>query len=233
MIPLMHDLKGKKVVIFGGGDVGLRKARYFLEECRVTVISMDFCEGFSDSDGNRGTCESETEGKSNCGTDSGCDRDCGLTLIKADLSAVTDEELTRHIADCTVCVAATSDIALNNRIRSICMNRGLMFDNAAGEPGNITVPSVVKGRNYKIAISTGGKSPATSRYMRRYFEKTAPKFDDIIELQCELRELLKSTVESQSERKRIIEATLEDEKVLRELKLGKDHAMEYIRKVYL
>ena len=206
MIPLMHDLKGKKVVIFGGGDVGLRKAEFFLAECSVTVISMDFCGGFTDR---------------------------GITLIKADLSNLTDGQILEYLSDCTVCVAATSDTALNNRIHAICMKKGLMFDNAAGESGNIIVPSVIRGRNYSIAISTGGRSPATARYMRRYFEKNAPQFDEMIELQCELRELLKSCTQSQSERKRIITATLEDENVWKELKNGKNTAMEYIRKVYL
>lgn len=219
MIPLMHNLKGKKVVIFGGGDVGLRKARYFIGECRVTVISMDFCEGFSDL---KGSGAAECDGEN-----------CGLTLIKADLSALTDEELSGCVADCTVCVAATSDISLNNRIHAISVKKGLMFDNADGVEGNIIVPSVIRGRNYSIAISTGGRSPATARYMRRYFEKNAPQFDEMIELQCELRELLKSETESQSERKRIITATLDDENVWKELKNGKNTAMEYIRKVYL
>ena len=42
MIPLMIDLAGKKVVIFGGGEVGARKARFFAPEAEVTVISRSF-----------------------------------------------------------------------------------------------------------------------------------------------------------------------------------------------
>ncbi|MBS1263449.1 MAG: Precorrin-2 dehydrogenase [Methanonatronarchaeales archaeon] len=50
MIPLVHDLTGKKVVIFGGGDVGERKARFFEGECEVVVVSRDFNEGLMDLD---------------------------------------------------------------------------------------------------------------------------------------------------------------------------------------
>lgn len=46
MIPLFLDLRGRKVVIFGGGKVALRKARFFAPAARVTVVSPSFVEGF-------------------------------------------------------------------------------------------------------------------------------------------------------------------------------------------
>ncbi len=46
MIPLFLDLRGRKVVIFGGGKVALRKARFFASAARVTVVSPSFVEGF-------------------------------------------------------------------------------------------------------------------------------------------------------------------------------------------
>ena len=47
MLPLYLDLKSKKVTVFGGGNVGYRKASYFGEEADVTVVSKDFNENFS------------------------------------------------------------------------------------------------------------------------------------------------------------------------------------------
>lgn len=46
MLPLYLDLKSKKVTVFGGGNVGYRKASYFGEEADVTVVSKDFNENF-------------------------------------------------------------------------------------------------------------------------------------------------------------------------------------------
>jgi len=48
MIPLVLDLLDRKLVIFGGGQVALRKARYFQDEVEVTVVSLDFDPGFDD-----------------------------------------------------------------------------------------------------------------------------------------------------------------------------------------
>lgn len=47
MVPLMIDFKDKPVVILGGGNVGLRKAKIFCRAgARVRVISKEFAKGF-------------------------------------------------------------------------------------------------------------------------------------------------------------------------------------------
>ena len=40
-LPLMLDLKDKEIAIFGGGEVGERKASLFCEHARVTIISRN------------------------------------------------------------------------------------------------------------------------------------------------------------------------------------------------
>jgi precorrin-2 dehydrogenase/sirohydrochlorin ferrochelatase len=46
MLPLVLDLLEKRVVVFGGRDVGLRKAKYFEDEADVIVVSREFHLGF-------------------------------------------------------------------------------------------------------------------------------------------------------------------------------------------
>lgn len=48
MVPLMIDFEGKRVVIVGGGSVGLRKAKAFARAgADVEVVSRDIAAGFS------------------------------------------------------------------------------------------------------------------------------------------------------------------------------------------
>jgi len=41
-LPLFIDMEGRKVVVFGGGSVGFRKASLFAEYAETAVISIDF-----------------------------------------------------------------------------------------------------------------------------------------------------------------------------------------------
>ncbi len=186
MIPLMLDLTGRRVLIFGGGDVGARKAAYFEHEAEVTVISRSFSP--------------DLEG-------------LAIRRQEADLSALPDEALRSLLQGVFLAVAATPDPALNDRIGRICAGTGVLFNNAAGEPGDVIVPSVVRGSRYLVAISTRGKSPAVSRYLRMRLEAEYADLDRMIDLQDEIRSMLRETEPVQAERSRILWGILSDDEV--------------------
>ncbi|MFB6085510.1 MAG: bifunctional precorrin-2 dehydrogenase/sirohydrochlorin ferrochelatase [Halodesulfurarchaeum sp.] len=50
MIPLFHDVRGKRVVIFGGGRVAARKADLFAPEADVVVVSREFDDRLAEID---------------------------------------------------------------------------------------------------------------------------------------------------------------------------------------
>ena len=186
MIPLMLDLAGRRVLIFGGGDVGARKAAYFEHEAEVTVISRSFSP--------------DLEG-------------LAIRRLEADISTLADEGLRGLLQGAFLAVAATSDPGLNDRVGEICAETGVLFNNAAGEPGDVTIPSVVRGRNYLVAISTRGKSPAVSRYLRMKLEAEHADLDLMIDLQEEMRSMLKEVEPAQEKRSRILWSILRDEEV--------------------
>jgi precorrin-2 dehydrogenase / sirohydrochlorin ferrochelatase len=205
MIPLIHDLRGKNVTIFGGGRVAFRKASFFHPEAVVTVIGRSIDEDIIK---------------------------LGVTSIAAEVTA-DSKKITEYIADSSVVVAATSDRELNNAIGEVCREKGIQFNNADGEPGDIMIPSVVRGKNFMIAISTEGRSPAVPRYIRHVLERECRGIDDMIELQSELRELLKTRISDQDERNRILREIVEDEEVRNHLETDKRAAVEYITRKYL
>ena len=186
MIPLMLDLTGRRVLIFGGGDVGARKAAYFEHEAEVTVISRSFSP---DLDG------------------------LAIRRQEADLSTLPDEALRGLLQGAFLAVAATPDTGLNDRIGKVCAGSGVLFNNAAGEPGDVIIPSVVRGSRYLVAISTHGKSPAVSRYLRMRLETEYADLDRMIDLQDEMRSMLREVEPVQAERSRILWSILRDEEV--------------------
>ena len=186
MIPLMLNLTGRRVLIFGGGGVGARKAAFFEHEAEVTVISRSFSP---DLDG------------------------LAIRRQETDISSLPDEELRSLLSGAFLAVAATPDPELNDRIGRICAASGILFNNASGTPGDVTVPSVVRGTNYLIAFGTRGKSPAVARYLRMRFEAEYANLDAMIDLQDEMRSMLREVEPVQEERSRILWRILRDDEV--------------------
>ncbi len=202
----MLDLTARRVLIFGGGDVGARKAAYFSHEAEVTVISRSFSPNLD-----------------------------GLAIRRqeTDLSALPDEAFQGFLQGAFLAVAATPDASLNNRIGRLCAEAGVLFNNAAGEPGDVTIPSVVRGNRFLVAVSTRGKSPAVSRYLRMRLEADYADLDAMIELQEEIRPMLRETEPVQAERARILWAILSDDEIRAALAADYDRARALAIERYL
>ncbi|MDO8842090.1 MAG: bifunctional precorrin-2 dehydrogenase/sirohydrochlorin ferrochelatase [Methanocalculus sp.] len=186
MIPLIINFSRKNVIIFGGGSVSARKARYFHEEAEVTIISRSFSDACID---------------------------LSTRKIRADTLKLSDREIKTLISGAFLVIAATSDKNQNDRIGRLAEESAILFNNADGEAGDVIIPSVVRGRNLLIGFSTGGGSPAVSRYLREQFETTVPEIDAMVDLQRILREALKSTALPQEERARRLREAIEDPEI--------------------
>jgi len=178
-LPLMLDLSGKDVLIFGGGNVGERKASFFSGASRVTVISREFTPGLTDLSEN---------GK--------------IKLIK--VQDLNDDLILRYMKNAFIVIPATSDTILNDNIASIA-ERCEKLVNRVDDMGDVIVPSIIRRGDIILAISTLGKSPALSKFMRQRLEEViTPEFSQMAELQNEFREKLKLKVKDQKERSEIL-----------------------------
>jgi len=201
MIPLFVDCSGRRIVIFGGGAVAARKAAYFAQEARVLVVSRSFVHKME-----------------------------MLPVEKrsVDLRDATDSTVGTLIRGAFLVIGALSDPALNNRIGSLCRKKGILFNNADGENGDVILPAIGGGEHYTLAISTGGKSPAVSRFIREHLEQELPELDAMIVLQSRLRDNLKSTEPDQERRTAILHKVLYDPLVWKLLKTDPDKAWENV-----
>jgi len=206
MIPLFIDFTGRRIVIFGGGDVAARKAAYFSGKTEVVVVSRSFVPAFDE-----------------------------LKVTRRDIDIVTESgrNLAATLTGSFLVIAATSDPEVNDRIGRLCSATGILFNNAKGETGNVIMPAITRGENYTIAVSTGGNSPAVSRYIREKIEEIFPALDDMIALQIRLREVLKVSEPDQKKRSAIIAKVIRDPAVWAGLDAKRTDVWEDVRKRYL
>ena len=206
MIPLFVDCSRRRIVIFGGGEVAARKAAYFAGTAEVTLVSRSFGQKILD---------------------------LPVVRRKCDVSTESDESLEDTLEGAFLVIGALSDTAQNNRIGRICRKRGILFNNADGEPGDVILPSVTGGINYTLAISTNGSSPAISRFIREHLEQHLPALDRMIALQQRLRTELKGTEPDQAKRDVIIWRVLEDQAVWTALSADPGEAWDLVTKRHL
>lgn len=206
MLPLILDLTGRKVVIFGGGPVGARKAGFFQGECRVLVASRSF-------------------GKEIRGME--------VEQVKMDLGTVSDEDLRNLMDGAFLVIAAVQDPALNNRILSLSRDLGILCNSATGDPGDVIIPSVWRGKSHAVAVTTFGRSPAMARFIREKVALDADKIDLMIDLQARARDVLRARVPSQEKRSGILREIIQDEAAWEALSRGGEAAWEYLEGRYL
>jgi precorrin-2 dehydrogenase/sirohydrochlorin ferrochelatase len=206
MIPLLVDCTGKRIVIFGGGVVASRKAMYFSGKADVLLVSRSFSEKIT-----------------------------ALPVKRRvlDVSTVADDQIEEIVDGAFLVISTFSDPSQNNRIGNLCRGRAILFNNADGEAGDVILPSVTGGKNYTIAISTKGSSPAVSRFLREHLEKTYPALDEMIALQSEMREQLKHDEPSQSRRTAILWEVLNDTDLWETLKKDPSLARKQAKKRHL
>lgn len=186
----MLDLSGRKIVIFGGGSVGERKAELFCGCAETVVVSLDFSERLR---------ELEASGQ--------------VRLVMLDLMAAEDFELRKIMSGAFLVIPATSSSELNRKITDIAGESDILI-NQVDALGSVVIPSVIKRGDLVIGISTLGHSPAVSKYTRKQIEGViTPAYSDMIRLQDELRNYLKLHVKEQRKRKALLWKVLESESV--------------------
>jgi precorrin-2 dehydrogenase len=199
---LIVDFKfeGKYVVMIGGGSEAFTKIQNFLDAgSKVLVVSRNFSSGILDL----------YEKKK-------------IDLLKSEIK--DGEKFVKQLNPKPDLLAvATSDHKLNAKLAGCAKSEGLMVyvaDNPA--ISDFILPAVSKIGEVRIAVSTGGKSPAMAKTLRERIERLITQEDLLhIELQDQMRTLLKQQVKEQKTRKRILYKILEDEHVNAMLKEGK------------
>lgn len=117
-----------------------------------------------------------------------------LNLIRADYSASL-------LSTGAVLIAATNNAELNQQIASDARAKHFLVNIVDDFAGDFIVPSRIRRGDFLLAISTGGKSPAFSRFVRTMLESEFNEnFAAAIEIISSLREKVQPLLPTHTDR---------------------------------
>jgi len=213
---LFIDLKldGKTVIVVGGGSESYRKTQSFIDSgAKIWVISKDFSTGIQKLGEEKKVALLKTE----------------VQDAKAFIDSLNPKP--------DVFLAATDNSELNFELVKAAKSVGSMVyavDNPA--VSDFILPAVAHVGDVKIAVSTSGKSPAMSRALRERIEEMIQPEDLLeIELQSQVRSILKEQVSDPNVRSKLLNEILNNDNIKQVLKEGKlreaqEMAMKLIEK---
>ncbi len=146
LLPVFMNIRGRRALVVGGGEVAARKAGLLLEAgAAVTVVAPDLCSTLSRQAG---------EGR--------IDYRPGR-FAPADLDGAV------------LAIAATDDEAVNREVSELAQANAVpvnVVDNP--ELCSFVMPSIIDRSPVQIAVSTGGASPVLARLLRAKLESAIP-----------------------------------------------------------
>jgi precorrin-2 dehydrogenase/sirohydrochlorin ferrochelatase len=179
--PIYLDIEGHDVLIVGGGEVCARKAATLLRYgARVSVVSPEVSDAVR---------RMASEG--------------AVRLVE---KSYDPEDLDAS----TLVIASTDDPCINARVARDSRRKRIPV-NVVDVPHlcDFIVPAVIEQGSIQIAVSTGGKSPALARELRKAIETSiGEEWAEINDLLGRLRPIAKKALANDTDRKRLFDSIL-------------------------
>ena len=172
--PIMVDISNKKIVVVGGGEIGYRKAKSFLEfGAKIVVLSPKFIDRFY---------ELEKE-------------------YKEQIRLINDFYKKEHIYGCFLVVGATSSRKTNKQISIDSKDFNILCNIAdSKEESSFISPAIVNREGLIVSVSTGGKFPYLCKKVKEDMEDKYSKFDkEYMDLLEKIREVVLSEYKDRSQ----------------------------------
>lgn len=163
LYPINLRVRGRLVVVVGGGEVALRKVKGLLAaEARIRLVCPHL------------------DGELLEFANSGCIDWLPRGYAEGDLKGAF------------MAFAATDDRQVQGRIEREAVRQGVMLNSADDPAGcDFHIPAHFRRGRMLITVSTGGGSPALAKMVRERLEREiAPQFGSVVELMARVRECL-------------------------------------------
>ena len=146
-LPVFLDLRGKRVLLVGGGPVAARKAALLQAAgARLRIVAPELC------------AELQALGS------------------HADLEYLPERFTPATLSDCVLVVAATDSAATNQEVAAAARSMRIwvnVVDDATA--GDCLMPSIIDRSPVIVAIGTGGATPTLARRVRERIEALLPE----------------------------------------------------------
>jgi uroporphyrin-III C-methyltransferase/precorrin-2 dehydrogenase/sirohydrochlorin ferrochelatase len=142
-LPVFHDVRGARVLVIGAGAVGARKIEALLAGgARITVVAKEFSRAVEER------------------------------AARGDLTILRGTFHPDQMREADLVFVATPDRAMNRSVSAEARRRRVPV-NVADSPEECTflLPAVVRGDDFTLAISTGGKNPGAAKALREFIEE--------------------------------------------------------------
>lgn len=181
--PMMVQLRQKRCVVVGGGQIAERKIGGLLTAGAddVTVVSPTSTDMI---------LAWEQSGK--------------MTVHHRPFEPA-------DVEDAVIVIAATNDSVVNLAVHEACLPH--QWINIVDRPDlcTFTVPSVVERGDLQIAISTGGHNPGLAKKLRRQLEQwIGPEYEAYTQFLGEMRRQVRALDRNEREKRAILSALLDD-----------------------
>lgn len=171
--PAFLDLRGRRCLVVGGGEIGERKTHALLDcGARVTIVSPSVTKRLAALAAS------------------------GRLVHRARPFRRSDPR------GCALAVAATGDPRVD-RVVAAAARRWRALVNVVDRPQHcdFIVPAVLRRGELQIAVSTGGRSPAIAREIRRRLERFfGPEYGELISRAGEARNRARAKARTSVER---------------------------------
>lgn len=176
--PVFLNLKGRRCLVVGGGEVAANKLQGLLEaEAEAVLVAPEATAEIA---------ALEEQGR---------------------ISRQAREFIPEDLAGCALVIAATDDEQTNRRVAEAATARNILV-NVVDNPQlcGFIMPSVVDRRPVQVAVSTGGASPVLARLLRARLETLIPAaYGRLATLLRDFRERVKARIPQATERRRFWE----------------------------
>ncbi|PCJ82545.1 MAG: siroheme synthase [Bacteroidetes bacterium] len=170
LYPIFLKTSQLKVLIVGGGNVGLEKLTFLLKsspDANVQLVSLSIMQEIMDF------------------------------AKTANISIVKEVYDKKYLLGKHMVIACTDDVSINEKVYHDCRESNILVNVADNPPFcDFYMGGIVTKGNVKVAISTNGKSPTTAKRLRQFFEDVIPEnIDDMVKNLNEYRKTIKGDFE--------------------------------------